>query len=364
MNEKIEQIEMEVLTPIFIGGNESKNLKKLDYIYEDNKINIINQEKLLNYLEDKKLYDSFFKLLKSGSKKFSISDFFRENNLIDYRTRIYKESIDITGYNKNTVNEINRFVSDGYSKKYIPGSSLKGMIVNAIKCKYMNDHNFEMRGLRELDQLRGRDFDRELSSKSRDIEKILIDEDNKLAQYIQVSDSKVIDDKSTFFGVKEDLVLKAKEVKINSISLCREYLKPGIKVQFSIKVQYDKLNKLGIYSFEDIVKALEFKTNDVIKMQSKIVESAQKCNIKVRYSNNNDTPNAILGGGAGYFSKSALYNSSKDKQMIYRLVAKQLDNKFRHSHLKNDIFVSPRTVKLSSYNNVKYVVGMCKVIKK
>ena len=42
MKERIENLELETLTPIYIGGNESNKLKKLSYVYDsqNKKINI------------------------------------------------------------------------------------------------------------------------------------------------------------------------------------------------------------------------------------------------------------------------------------------------------------------------------------
>lgn len=120
----MKKYKITTLTPIFIQGDNSKNLSIFtDFILSDNFINIIDKRDLENiFTENEHLLNIYMKEVEKGT---NLQDFFKKNKIDIEKIRIIKS----IPYDKEhfSGNEILTFVSVN-GKPYIPGSSLKGAI--------------------------------------------------------------------------------------------------------------------------------------------------------------------------------------------------------------------------------------------
>jgi len=124
----MNKYKITTLTPIFIQGDNSKNLSIFtDFILSDNYINIIDKRDLENiFAENENLINIYMKGVENGK---NLLDFLKENKLNIEKLRIIKS----LPYEKSHFagNEILTFASEN-GKPYVPGSSLKGAIRTAL----------------------------------------------------------------------------------------------------------------------------------------------------------------------------------------------------------------------------------------
>lgn len=363
---KKEKLRLEILTPTYIGGAEDKNLSNKDYYLENDTINIIDTAKLMRYLIENNKYQEFVKYIKSSKKINEVLDIIvgKENKESVVKEKIKIESI-VYEKEQMKLNNIDMFIKNSDNEPYIPASSIKGAITNAIAFNYIkkNQEKFE----NDMEQIRMNiENPRELKKRWNVIQSSIFKEVKgdtgksiDLRTYISVSDSIITKEAKTMIIAKEDFSVNIKYEKVKKLPIYREYLVGENIFDFELVINYDKLKKLGINAIEDILEMLESYTNACIETEEKLVERARNNNIEVFRTNNENQPNVILGGGSGYYSKTLLTALFSDNNELKKLVKRTLNKK--HGHMQKDTISSPRTLKLAKYNSNYYVVGMGRI---
>mgnify|MGYP001186289240 CR=1 FL=1 len=75
-------INLEVITPLYIGGNNQKNWTKgLDYIYDNKKVYIIDHDKIAQILTDKEISNWANKILEKKSEEYIKNYIIRTKNI-------------------------------------------------------------------------------------------------------------------------------------------------------------------------------------------------------------------------------------------------------------------------------------------
>ena len=123
------QITLETVGPVFIGSGNK--LSKKSYIFSDkNHIEMVDLEKMYQFLKNKGLESKYEQYLMSRDT-MKLGDWLKRNriDIPDIRKCIkYEiECGDVIGVESRDM-EIQEHIKDPYGMPYIPGSSIKGML--------------------------------------------------------------------------------------------------------------------------------------------------------------------------------------------------------------------------------------------
>ncbi|HEY8391086.1 MAG TPA: type III-A CRISPR-associated RAMP protein Csm5, partial [Clostridia bacterium] len=306
------KINITVLTSVFIGSGEE--IQKYEYI-DDKKsdfIRIINQKKLIELLG--KNYDRYLELIANlhaykNNQAASLYDFLVNLRLYHYAIDSLTEYKINKGIELGSFCRIKTFVKDHNNQPYVPGSSIKGMLINSISSGIFQDN------------------------KKIDIQKI--------SSAISVSDSKPI---ST-----DDLMLNKvyrynfKKRKESNLNEYIEILKPGTQInsvlsldEKIIKIDEIKDHLKTTYSAYDKYYLSKFGGKDIIFAKSK-----------------NNGIISYLGAYTGYPTKTIIYPVYKEKasQIAESLLSKKSKDKEKekdNDKAKNDVF--PLCLKCTQIN--------------
>jgi len=146
MIERMESkiVELETLTPLFIKG------KDLDYGEgmlrgKDGVVYLIDNDRLCEYIAGKDKIEEYIKEFNRRNKRSSLNDFLKRNGIYPSDSELIKIAKGITEISEkarfNDKKQKNNFVQNGKKIPFIPGTSLKGAIRNAVLWKYLEDVN-------------------------------------------------------------------------------------------------------------------------------------------------------------------------------------------------------------------------------
>ncbi len=127
-------VKLEVVSPLHIGNGEE--YYPTDYVLKDNKINIIDKNKLLDSVIAKKKYNDFLKLSMSLTPtNRALLEFLKDNSdgCYSYSINVEKSAFEYIKKEGAFRAPISRFVRSKLDDiPYIPGSTVKGSIRTAI----------------------------------------------------------------------------------------------------------------------------------------------------------------------------------------------------------------------------------------
>lgn len=260
-----------------------------------------------------------------------------------------------------TQREIMSFVKDAYNKPFIPGSTLKGMLRNAILCyritqdreKYDREVNqlaFAANGrekrtkflLNETKHLEAAVFNT-LERKTADRKNAV----NSIMSGFIVSDSTPIEENQLILAQKIDYSLKGVE---KTLPILREAIKPGTQIDFEITID----RSICDIKVEEIVEALKFFN----KISNEYFYSKF-------HRGNMDDDTVWLGGGTGFLSKTLLYpvfgkSALGIADKTFKITLNGLYHKHKHDEDKAN-GVSPHCCKCTRYNGKLYDMGMGRI---
>ena len=368
------KMEMEVLTPVHIAGADYKSkLNKTEYIFNPNKndLTIIDNNKFIDFLIKKKIIDKYMDEIRENHK-FNLFYFLKNSALYkDLKTFTKKsyENLDIElkikengkKENLNNITLLNKNVKD---EVYIPGSSIKGALVNLLLVSYIVNNRGEF--VNEIKQIENevKNFDKKNSKffqgKVKNIinrvqEKILYENysNKKIKKFgISVSDSyKNKEDIDVNFY--QDIDEKIKDKKESYLPVVREYIEPKNIFEFDITLDFELLSRtrIKINDFDDLINALEEATDYLIENTLELPD--ELC-----------CQNLILGANTGFHQKTIVHALFKDKrertQVVKILLHKGGTNGIRlHLNDKN----SPRVINRIRKNGKLELAGLVEIRK-
>ncbi|HHU32015.1 MAG: type III-A CRISPR-associated RAMP protein Csm5 [Zhaonellaceae bacterium] len=369
------KVTLKALSPVFIGSGES--LTKKEYIFDPAKglVHIPDLTKLIGFLKQRSLLPRYEKYL-IHPRNNDLRIFLQECNIgeKDYAAFI-RYSIEAGEAAKaNNFREVLTFVKGPEGKPYIPGSSLKGAIRTALAAKLMQNGNWSnlrnsieagadnFRGLRtylkqESNKTEQYVFGRLEIKDPKDPARSIPAPINDVMRGIQVSDSTPLE--------YDNLILTGKYERkpdgtVKVLPIFRECLQPGSKAHFIMTLEIPILAKAGI-TLEFIEEALHaFADQHYAVFEEHFKELPQDAPLAAEKG-----VDIILGGGAGYVSKTITYNLFPERKKALSLVTKILDKQFpNHKHTKDSSIykVSPRILKTAMYQNCYYQMGRCELI--
>ena len=392
------KIELEVLTPVHIAGADYKSrLNKTEYLFNPNTndLTIIDNNKFINFLIEKKIVNKYIEDIgnsehnnKGAEKnkinkkklKLSLSNFLREHKLYKDLSKFTKKSyknldIEFEDEERKRLNIIKLLTKNAEGKIYIPGSSIKGALVNFLLVDYIvknrNEFVNEINHIKkELEDFVKKNFNsfKEKTKKLENAEKLINEIQEKILYeklYDENSDKNI-----KKFGMSVSDSFKSKrDVKINFyqdidekidhtdddgktyLSEIREYIEPKNIFEFDITLDFEMLSKtrLKINDFDDLINSLEKATNYLIENTLELPN--ELCG-----------QNLILGANTGFHQKTivhALFDDKNDRTQVLKKLLEGRKNKMLHLNDKN----FPRTINRIRKNGELKLVGLVKIRK-
>ena len=215
-------IELEGLSPLFIGSGDTYS--QLDYIPENDKIHIIDFNKVLENVSERMIDDLTNDIRENFSNNIwegDVKEFLGRYN-IDWKEFIERSYKLIGSIGKN---EINQFIKTS-DTLYIPGSSIKGAIRTAVLFHILQSNQNLKNSLKEnvVNFFNDRNIQNLIQS----------DGKNDLLRALQVSDSSV-ENGGEKIVVAESNVYHLRDKK-STIPIFNEVLDHGFRANASIKL--------------------------------------------------------------------------------------------------------------------------------
>lgn len=360
MKEFLERykLSLNLKGPVHIGSGDT--LRKSELLYDGDKVIIIDYRKFFDYLSRRRLLKSFedYRIKNSYSPLFR---WMKDNRIYrnDYKKftlySIDKSDIENGRIKKN--NDVALFIKSAYGKPYIPGSSIKGALRNAILISkiYREGYNIseienyidKYPGLRKRKlnkagvNLNVRFFntlDHNIKKKSDGV--------NDFMKGVRVSDSSDISFDNLCLCQKYDYhVEKCRE---NSLPIYRESLKPGTKINTSITFDRTECD-ISIDELKDAISDASYIYNERFL---KKFRDADYCSDNTIY----------MGGGTGFASKSADFALFDDYDRV-DYISKIISMNFKKNKNNNDkkYGISPHCLKLTLYKGTLMQMGECEI---
>ncbi len=358
---EIYDVTLTVQTPVFIGSGKTINKKEYAYDEAKKQVSIIDMQALMKMLVDKDLIDEYERLIlgnayNGGMNEFLLSCFSKEE--IESLT-LYQCSVKGVFDDQKPHYDVFQFMRLNDGRPYIPGSSLKGALRTCLFTHLVKDDS-DLKGFLDIEYdkknrilipptTRGDKNAYESVFHTLSVNtKRPKDAVNSIMRTISISDSEPVDFKSMTICNKVDIKISGTMSKLN---ILRECIRPGTKVNFKLTI--DK--SLHGLSIEDICGAIEgfFKFYNA--------EYLPYFKLPHNAVNITSPDNIILGGGAGFFSKTVVYNTySHDTALDY--VSEWMEGKFKGHHHESDYDegISPHTLKYTEYGSSLMPFGMCR----
>lgn len=339
--------------PVHIGNG--KILSKVDYFFYKDRIYFPNLHKMFLYIKQMHLIDDYESFMYSARNDLTYW-LNRKRIISTVAEKCTDYSISLVGSSASKPRNLSTFVKDPYGNPYIPGSSLKGLIRTLLLAKEIVDNpdNYAeiesdiRRGIRNPRANRNNMLNRESSTLEEIAFHKLNCSDNRknavndVFKGLIVSDSQPLSTNDLIVTEKIDYNVLGNE---KPLPLYRESLVPNTQVKFNVTIDTSIFN----YTINDLLQAIKLFAEDYYTYFSSNFRGIKK-----------PTPNTVwLGGGAGYVSKTIMYNLFGDD--AYNIVSSVLNVTAKQHHHDKDKKkgVSPVTVKLTKYNNTLCHYGEC-----
>lgn len=385
---KTYDMKLKVITPTFIGGGTDYNINKSQYIFDpvNKKLKIIDERKLAKFLGQKKLLGSYLSYIKQlgdfsnkdNRNKVNIGEWYQNTvsrtNIRGSLDECVKYTIDVSHIQKNQLNDIACFIKDVSGMPYIPGSSLKGSIVNAILSREISQNKSKYREYwqeikKESENTnyhqRKNNLDRLYAKLTKEIlDFSIIDPKGSRVDLrgmtgISISDTEPLDRSKMKLFQRVDLLLTDK-IK-NEIPVFRECLVAPAETNFTLTVDKFRIKKeLKINGIEDIMEALNIQF-ELLAGSKGVFKVFKHIDSMIPYDGN-DEGLIFIGGGTGYHTKTIMAALAPSDDELLKVVRALLhrDKPVTYIH-KNDKIISPRTLKVSQNNNSMMVNGICRI---
>jgi len=346
-------------TPLFVGSG--KKYVKKEYLFDP-------KSKRASFLKE----DAFFQLLTDRNLEERYEQFMRgeQDNLYAFLTRdcqlrpeevrsVIRYSVDASDATvvKDKKREIHGFIRNAAGQVYLPGSSVKGAIRTALLLEKMQaelpkkdeEKRNRMLALRkEKEEIPEGRYLNLLELRTKD-GKIVDDAVNSIMRGLQISDSLPVPDSQMMLSKKVDV---NQDGEAHTITCVRECIRP--EVELHLKLTLDQSVCKGSITKDSLLQTVDSFADDYYYTYVKKFEEPENSAYE-KYQNC-----LILGGGAGFFSKTLAYPYWGAEEALQR-VSNRLDRSFPKHHHKSDQEISPRMLKYAQYCGELYPYGVCEV---
>ena len=369
------KMELEVLTPVHIGGVDYKTkLDKKEYLFNPNTndLTIIDNAKFSEILIKKNLFDKYIGYIEENgnitkNKNIKLLSFLKENNIyndLKYFTKKEYKNLDIDSKNKRT-NDIKLLNRNIYDEVYIQGSSVKGALVNLLIVDYIINNREEFLDEKKkildlayssVDEQSIKRFKDDVKKIVKNIEKKIFYNENKNFEKMKKFGISISDSYRNHEEIKtnfyQDIDEKRKDGKEACMPIIRECIMPKNKFDFDITLDFEVLDesKLEIRNYDDLISALENAVDYLID--------------NILGVENGKNQNLILGANTGFHQKTIVHALFSDKKERLEVTKKLLHKSKKNvilNHL-NDRF-SPRIINRVRKNGKLELAGLVRIQK-
>ncbi|WP_337514433.1 type III-A CRISPR-associated RAMP protein Csm5 [Dialister succinatiphilus] len=364
-------------SPVFVGSGEK--VQKSQYIYDKKagEVHFLDESGWIRFLGRHGIMDDFSNALLANPLHLNLFSYLSHQDRLcrEYgsignilhamkKERAVLRTVPYLGNPEKAPNEIAGFVLDAKGNPYIPGSSLKGAFRTAI----LAHHILQNRGAykKDWENIRRaagnkRDMGKAMDNLEREAA-IPLDKNGKrdmVKSYFRgltVSDARLVNG-GLCVVPKTDLGLDTS--RTHEVSLFRETLKAGSTLEFTLGLDDDAsaMGHFGIHNFKDFVDVLREFVNFQYEILKKPFEPYAKDELQdIKNARNADL---VLGGGAGYISKTLVYALAPSKEDAVYVVRKLMENMFKRGHHGKDTEISPHALKMAEVDGVNYLMGLC-----
>lgn len=362
------QLELEALTPVFVGGGEN-DLEKVEYIFEPKlaMLHVIDSAKMIELMRENNLMGEYLKYLQLNHKQKNIPllNWLKSHNLSGAKTiaRITKYQLSTKDLKTDLSNQIKCMTKTVFDQPYFPGSSIKGAIRTAIAIDYILRHQNEFNELRS--EWRKNGF-----LKPYEVDRYLIepifkerhqDERGKnfahwLTSGLSVSDTEPMALEEMMLVQKMDLFYE--DNTIGELPIFMEAMKPKTTTRFSITIDQSKLGqKMGFTDFNglgDVLKRVE----EFYIGEDGIYQIFENLDFYLPATRPDDRL-IFLGGNTGFQSKTVVAALFEDPEERLKVTRKMLARQFKKHKHEYDEGVSPKTLKIVDTGNIYQLMGIC-----
>lgn len=364
-------------SPVFVGSGEK--FKKSEYIYDKRagEVHFLDESGWIRFLGRHGVMEDFSNALLANPFHLNLFGYLSHQDRLcrEYgsignimhamkKERAVLRTEPYLGNPEKAPNEIAGFVLDAKGNPYIPGSSLKGAFRTAILAHHiLQNRSAYSKDWENIRRAAGnkRDMGKAMDNLEREAA-IPLDKNGKrdmVKSYFRgltVSDARLVNG-GLCVVPKTDLGLHT--FRTHEVSLFRETLKAGSTLEFTLGLDDDAsaMGHFGIHNFKDFVDVLR----EFVKFQYEILKKPFEPYAKDELQNIKNARNAnlVLGGGAGYISKTLVYALAPSKEDAVYVVRKLMENMFKRGHHGKDTEISPHALKMAEVDGVNYLMGLC-----
>lgn len=346
------EFTLTVKGPVHIG--DGKTLTKVDYFFYKDRIYFPNLHKMFLYIKQMHLTSDYESFMYSANNNLTYW-LNRKRIISTVAEKCTDYSVALSKLPNLKSWKLSTFIKDPYGNPYIPGSSLKGLIRTLLLAKEIVDNPDDFTEIKseiyEYIKNTSGNIKSKLNNESSNLEKIAFHKLNCIKERenavndvfkgLIVSDSQPLSTNDLIVTEKIDYNVVGNE---KPLPLYRESLVPNTQVNFNVTIDTSIFN----YTINDILQAVKLFAEDYYNYFSSKFRGIKK-----------PTSNTVwLGGGAGYVSKTIMYNLFGGDVGIVSSVLNVTQKHHDHGADK-DKGVSPVTVKLTKYNNTLCHYGEC-----
>ncbi len=350
------KVKIETLGPVHIGSGQE--IQKSEYIQDrrDDRIYVMDTYKMFKGLQRLHLAERYERFVLESQRPV-LYNFIRDNAIRPEDYRQWAKYSYPSVPNADFKSIIQSCTKDVYGMPYIPGSSFKGALANAIlntmllkkECpdiaRSVENAQFKGRGryLREEAQELQTTFFHQLREGQKNKNNAV----NSFMRGLVVSDSAPLSPDDIVLCQKIDVKPGGEENKIN---ILRECIRPNTVITLDITIDSDVLP----FDEKKLDEMLRIMYDNMQKKFLSYFPDVQRTNDTAIY----------LGGGTGYIQKTALYSLIADRDKAVKAASSIHNNLAQnHKHLSDyaKYRVSPKTRKCTYINGKKYDMGLCKV---
>lgn len=346
--------------PLHIGSGAV--CAKTDYLFDPRTetVSMIDPEALFAWLYEKRLADRYERFVLSGDTR--LYQFLKDCRVTPEeldRLCLYRVSAADALDERHSLKEIHSFVRDSRRRVYVPGSSVKGALRTVILAALIAEEKKgtwprsfnKNENARQMRTLEGEYLDT-LALKRDKNGKILNDPVNSILRGLSISDSEPVSDESIILAGKFDVNERGEWNKIN---LCRECVRPGTELRFRLTLDRSALP--ADFTAEALMEMIRaFDTYYQKTYLARFTPPCDEAGVSWRDA-------LILGGGAGYFSKTLTWPYLGVREGMEYTESVMRDQFRRHGHDKDisEHGVSPHMMKYARYQGKLYPYGVCGV---
>lgn len=377
MNNNVEfsKMGLEIVSPVNIGNGTVLEAKEYIYDVRESTVYLLNQMAWHKFIYKRGLFNEYAQYMEKERHK-TLQQWLRDLH-IDMKeiiaadvvkSKIIADRNDVlnsTGKTgkKNTLNQLicQARLSDG--RVYIPGSSLKGIFRSAMLFRYLKRNEDARRSCWSRIKFEVDSDNKYKKGNAAELEKMFVGSLPSVGNGIGISCSDTNGLSSSRAPVaalqKVDLVINQQgEIKENPLSVFRESILAGVKFNFDLKINTKITEAVGIHSTEDLLKAVQdyFNASADVFMETFRREKAD-------ITNQMAAANIYLGSNTGFLTKTLILALAPSRDEAREITSKILQKSFgKHKHYK-DKFISPRSLKMTNYNNKRCLTGLARIYK-